>query len=154
MVSTTTIIIIVLGLIGAGIIIWLIFQANKDAKKEVLIINKMQQDKIKEFEGKKYIEFDEAKYIAYSKKRDLIFLLLIGIVIVTIIIAITSLVKNADVIGKDALAIGMEQHGFVNCQCTDVENQVWSSEKGGFVNQYNPFERNQLEQIIEENIGD
>ena len=95
----------------------------------------MSERKIVEIEGKKYVEFDEDKFMKYSKKRDIVFLILIAFAIIGLIFAITTLIKNKDIINKDALAIGMEQHGFVNCQCTDDENKKWQSKNGGFIYQ-------------------
>lgn len=89
-------------------------------------------------EGKKYIEYDQAKELKRQKVRDVIILILIAAVLVALVLAITTLVKNADIINKDALIIGMEKHDFVSCQCTDSNNAEWYSQGSGFTTQSKP----------------
>ncbi len=84
-------------------------------------------------DGKDYIEFDEAKLIAFSKRRDIIFLFLIGLSLIAITTAIVFVIQNKDIINRDALIIGLEQHGFVNCQCYDEQNALWTQQETGFL---------------------
>ena len=91
------------------------------------------EDKTIEINGKKYIEFNEAKHIKYGKARDIIFLVLIAFAVIALVMAIMSLLENRDIINRDALIIGMEQHGFVNCQCFDEQGKDWYSTDGGFI---------------------
>lgn len=88
---------------------------------------------IKEIDGKKYIEWDEDQ----ARRRRLImsvaFLILLAIAIIMLISTIYTLVKNKEIIQKDPLRYGMDQHGFVSCQCFDEQGRDWQSEGVGFI---------------------
>ena len=85
-----------------------------------------------EMDGKKYIEFDVARQLKYQKIKDIIILILILFAIVSLVIAISVLVKNRDIINKDPLIIGMDRHGFVSCQCSNQDGTQWFSTQTGF----------------------
>ena len=88
-----------------------------------------------EKDGKTYIEFDVAKQLKYQKLKDIIILILISLAVTALVTAIISVVKNADIINKDALIIGMDKHGFVSCQCVDEKGVEWYSTETGFKTQ-------------------
>ena len=52
-----------------------------------------------------------------------------------------TLIKNKDLIAKDALVYGMELHNFTSCQCTDQIGRTWESTEDGFIHRQgiNPF---------------
>lgn len=84
-------------------------------------------------DGVTYITYDVEKQIRYQKIKDILILILIAGSIIALVMAIMTLVKNKDIINKDALVIGMEKHGFESCQCTDDEGLEWYSNGPGFV---------------------
>lgn len=88
---------------------------------------------IKEIEGKKFIEYDEYKEIRRRKRISILFLILIVGAIISMIIAITILVKNKNIIQSDPLSYGMGVHGFISCQCFDEQGRDWYSEGEGFI---------------------
>ncbi len=92
-----------------------------------------EENNIKIIEGKEYVPIDVAKTIKSQKIREIIILILIVFVIILLILAILSLVKNAKIINRDALIIGMESHDFQSCQCIDSDGLEWDSEGGGFL---------------------
>ena len=63
---------------------------------------------------------------------DWLFLILLAIAIYAMINTANTLVKNKDIIQTDALAYGMEEHGFNQCVCMDELNKTWYSGGGGF----------------------
>lgn len=89
---------------------------------------------IKEIEGKEYVEYEVYKKVKERKLISILFLFFLAIAILAMIVAITILVKNKDIIQSDPLRYGMEVHGFVSCQCIDDEGQTWVSEDTGFIN--------------------
>lgn len=96
-----------------------------------------------EMYGKTYVEFNVVKHLKFQKMKDILILILIVAAVLALVIAIVTLVKNKDIINKDALIIGMNTHGFVSCQCLDEEGIEWSSTQTGFITQpraVNPFE--------------
>ena len=102
-----------------------------------------------EKDGKTYIEIDVNKQLKYQKIKDVVILILILFAIISLVIAITTLVKNKDIINKDPLIVGMERHGFVSCQCSDEDGTEWYSTQTGFITQPVPrFDSITLEDIV------
>lgn len=88
---------------------------------------------IKEIEGKKFVEYNEYKEIRRRKIISILFLLFMAFAIIAMVIAITILVKNKDIIQSDPLRYGMDVHGFVSCQCSDEQGRDWYSNGTGFI---------------------
>ncbi len=89
---------------------------------------------IKEIDGKKFIEFEEHKHKRKQLILSTLFLVLLGVAIIAMLLAVSTLLKNKDVIQQDPLRYGMDVHGFVSCQCFDEEGRDWQSEGAGFIN--------------------
>lgn len=114
-----------------------------------------EENNIKVIDGKEYVPIDVAKTIKSQKIREMVILVLIAFVTILLIMAISSLVKNAKIINRDALIIGMERHDFQSCQCVDSEGLLWQSTEGGFVSQHvESSSSNPLSNINDINIFD
>lgn len=90
---------------------------------------------IKEIDGKKFIEYNEHLENKKKFKLSVVFLILMIIAIVILIMAISLLIQNRDWILRDPIAYGMDERGFLSCQCFDEEGTQWYSEGEGFINQ-------------------
>jgi len=90
---------------------------------------------IKEIDGKKFVEYNEYEQVRRRKREtiSILFLILIAIAIIAIIFAITTLIKNKNIIQSDPLRYGMDVHGFISCQCFDEQGRDWYSNGTGFV---------------------
>lgn len=78
---------------------------------------------------------EETKQQKRENKRviiQIVFLFLMLVVIILMIVAITTLIKNKDIIQKDPLRYGMDVHDFVSCDCIDSKGIVWYSFETGF----------------------
>ncbi len=103
----------------------------EEKKEDNEIENRGSLERI-ERDGKTYVVFDVVQQLKYQKKRDIVVLIMIALCIIALVMAIVVVVKNADIINRDALIIGMDKHGFVGCQCEDEQGQQWYSTEAGF----------------------
>lgn len=90
---------------------------------------------IKEIDGKQFIEYDKHK--AQKKKMIIQVAFIVAIIIssAVIIFAVKSILDTKDMIGRDPLSYGMDQHGFISCQCFDSKSVEWYSNGEGFISQ-------------------
>lgn len=82
---------------------------------------------IKEIDGKKYIEYDEHKFLRNKTIVNSIFLILLLFAIILLFIAITTIIKNKEMLQSQPIDYVMDKYGFVSCSCTDAEGEIFQS---------------------------
>ncbi len=87
----------------------------------------------REIDGKQFVEYE--KHVEERKRMMIQIAFLIAIVLASasIIFAVKVILSNKDLIGSNPLTYGMEQYGFISCQCFDSQNVEWYSDGDGFV---------------------
>ena len=56
--------------------------------------------------------------------KQIVFLVLIVILIFLLIFTIVTLIKNKEIITKDAIVYGMKMHNFSSCTCLDNSGNI------------------------------
>ena len=82
---------------------------------------------MKIIDGKKYIEYDEHKISRNKTIINSIFLVLMFMAIIGLFIAITTIIKNKEMLQSQPIDYVMEKYDFVSCSCTDEKGKVFQS---------------------------
>lgn len=82
---------------------------------------------IKTIEGKKYIEYNEHKVLRNKTIINFVFLILLFLAIIGIFMAITTIIKNKEMLQKQPIDYVMDKYDFVSCSCANAEGEVFQS---------------------------
>lgn len=82
---------------------------------------------IKEIDGKKYIEYDEQKALRNKTVMNSIFLMLLFLAIIALFMAITTIVKNKEMLQEQPIDYIIDKYNFVSCSCTNAEGELFQS---------------------------
>lgn len=83
--------------------------------------------KIKTIDGKKYIEYNEHKALRNKTIMNSIFLILLFVAILALFMAITTIIKNKEMLQEQPIDYIMDKYDFTSCSCTNAEGEVFQS---------------------------
>ena len=83
--------------------------------------------KTKIIDGKKYIEYDAHKALRNNTIKNTVFLFLLSLAIITLIMAIATIVQNKEMLQSQPIDYIMDKYNFVSCSCTDAEGKSYRS---------------------------
>ena len=80
---------------------------------------------LKEINGKRYIEYDEHRALRNKTIINSIFLILLFLAILGLFMAITTVVKNKEMLQEQPIDYVMDKYGFTSCSCANAEGEVF-----------------------------
>ncbi len=83
--------------------------------------------KTKTIDGKEYVEYDRAKAESRKAMMNAFFLVLLAIAIIAMLIAISTVIKNKDMLREQPIDYVMEKYDFETCTCYDKSGQIFGS---------------------------
>ena len=81
----------------------------------------------KKINGKKYIEYNEYKSLRNKTIINSIFLVLMFMAVIGLFMAITTIIKNKEMLQSEPIDYVMDKYDFVSCSCTDKEGEIFQS---------------------------
>ena len=83
--------------------------------------------KTKTINGKKYIEYNEHKALRNKTIMNSIFLILLFLAILALFMAITTVIKNKEMLQSQPVDYIMDKYDFVSCACANAEGELFQS---------------------------
>ena len=83
--------------------------------------------KTKIIDGKTYIEYNEHKALRNNTIRNSVFLFLLALAIIALLITVSTVVKNKEMLLEQPIDYIMDKYNFISCSCTDAEGKRYQS---------------------------
>ncbi len=83
--------------------------------------------KTKTIDGNLYIEYNEHKTLRNKTIINFVFLILMFLAIIGLFFAITTIIKNKEMLQEQPLDYIMDKYDFTSCSCTNAEGELFQS---------------------------
>ncbi len=82
---------------------------------------------IRKIDGKTYIEYDEGKALRNKTIINSIFLILLFSAIIGLLMAVTTIIQNKEMLKSQPIDYVMEKYDFVSCSCINNQGESFHS---------------------------